>query len=134
MPTQAPKTFEIAQLDGITGGAFSAPTSGERAARVKEWLAGNPDTELQQAVFKELSVKDKGAARWIKERLDEARRVSGVPERRALYTKVAQQLLVDLPRMYLYTPNNIFAMSTKVRGFVPVPDGMIRLHGMSIAP
>lgn len=66
--------------------------------------------------------------------LDQARVVSGIPERRALYTKVAQQLLLDLPRMYLYTPNNIFAMTTKVRGFVPVPDGMIRLHGMSIAP
>ncbi|MCC6717935.1 MAG: ABC transporter substrate-binding protein [Acetobacteraceae bacterium] len=66
--------------------------------------------------------------------LEEARRVSAVPERRALYTKVALQLLRDLPRMYLYTPNNIFAMSTRVKGFVPVPDGMVRLHGMSIAP
>ena len=66
--------------------------------------------------------------------LDQARAVSGIPERRALYTKVAAQLMQDLPRMYLYTPNNIFAMSTRVRGFVPVPDGMVRLQGMSIAP
>ena len=66
--------------------------------------------------------------------LDEARRVSGLPERRGLYTKVAQQLLADLPRMYLYTPNNIFAMTTKVRGFIPVPDGLIRLHGISLSP
>jgi len=66
--------------------------------------------------------------------LDQARAVQAIPERRALYTKVAQQLLVDLPRMYLYTPNNIFAMSTKVRGFVPVPDGLVRLTGMSITP
>ena len=93
MPTQAPKTFEIAQLDGITGGAFSAPTSGERAARVKEWLAGNPDTELQQAVFKELSVKDKGAARWIKERLDEARRAKGQEQLMAEWALRAQTLL-----------------------------------------
>jgi peptide/nickel transport system substrate-binding protein len=66
--------------------------------------------------------------------LQEARRVAGITERRALYTKVAQQVMTDLPRMYLYTPNNIFAMSAKVRGFVAVPDGMVRLHGMSIAP
>jgi peptide/nickel transport system substrate-binding protein len=66
--------------------------------------------------------------------LDEARRISGMPERRALYTKVAQQLMADLPRMYLYTPNNIFAMTTRVRGFIPVPDGLIRLHGMSLTP
>ena len=93
MPTQAPKTFEIAQLDGITGGAFSAPTSGERAARVKEWLASKPDTELQQAVFKELSVKDKGAARWIKERLDEARRAKGQEQLMAEWALRAQTLL-----------------------------------------
>ena len=93
MPTQAPKTFEIAQLDGITGGAFSAPTSGERAARVKEWLASNPDTELQQAVFKELSVKDKGAARWIKERLDESRRAKGQEQLMAEWALRAQTLL-----------------------------------------
>ena len=93
MPTQAPKNLEIAQLDGITGGAFSAPTSGERAARVKEWLAGNPDTELQQAVFKELSIKDKGAARWVKERLDEARRAKGQEQLMAEWALRAQALL-----------------------------------------
>ncbi len=93
MPTQAPKNLEIAQLDGLTGGAFSAPTSGERAARVKEWLAGNPDTELLQAVFKELSVKDKGAARWIKERLDESRRARGQEQLMAEWALRAQALL-----------------------------------------
>jgi hypothetical protein len=93
MPTQAPKNLEIAQLDGLTGGAFSAPTSGERAARVKEWLAGNPDTDLLQAVFKELSVKDKGAARWIKERLDEARRAKGQEQLMAEWALRAQTLL-----------------------------------------
>lgn len=66
--------------------------------------------------------------------LNQARVIAGIPERRALYTKVAVQLMQDLPRMYLYTPNNIFAMGAKVRGFVPVPDGMIRMHGMSITP
>ena len=66
--------------------------------------------------------------------LNEARKVAGIAERRALYTKVAQQVMQDLPRMYLYTPNNIFAMTTKVRGFVPVPDGLVRLHGISLTP
>lgn len=93
MPTQAPKNLEIAQLDGMTGGAFSAPTSGERAARVKEWLAGNPDTEVLQAVFKELSIKDKGAARWIKERLDESRRAKGQEQLITEWAQRAQTLL-----------------------------------------
>ena len=33
-------------LDALTGGAFSAPTSGDRAARVREWLASDHIDEL----------------------------------------------------------------------------------------
>lgn len=61
-------------LDGLTGGVFSAATSGERAQRVRDWLATNPTPEQMQEVFKELSAKDRGAARALRERLDELRR------------------------------------------------------------
>jgi len=40
--TVSNKTQDIAHWDAITGGAFSAATSGERAQRVKEWLASDP--------------------------------------------------------------------------------------------
>jgi hypothetical protein len=56
---------------------FSAPTAGERAARVREWLAGNPSHEQLAEMFKELSVKDKGAAKLVREKLDEAKRSKG---------------------------------------------------------
>ena len=63
-------------LDTLTGGAFSAATSGERAARVREWLAGNPSVEQMQEVFKELGHKDKGAVKPLREKLDELKRAS----------------------------------------------------------
>ena len=66
-------------LDGLTGGAFSAPTSGDRAAKVREWLATNPSPEKMQEVFKELSSKDKGAAKPLREKLDDIKR-AGVQE------------------------------------------------------
>lgn len=72
-PTSS-KSHDPRQLDALTGGAFTAPTSGERAARIRDWLAGNPDVELMQEVFKELSSKDKGAAKPLREKLDEIRR------------------------------------------------------------
>ena len=73
--TPAPaKTPEAHPLDGLTGGAFSAATSGERAARIREWLTTQPNPEQLQEVFKELSGRDKGAARAVRERLDELRR------------------------------------------------------------
>ena len=56
-------------LDALTGGAFSAHTSTERTARIRDWLAGEPSAEQMQSVFKEISGKDKGAAKLLREKL-----------------------------------------------------------------
>jgi ATP-dependent RNA helicase SUPV3L1/SUV3 len=71
------KTHDTQALDTLTGGAFTAPTSGERAARVRDWLAGSPSPEQMQEVFRELSGRDKGAAKLLRERLDEIKRSKG---------------------------------------------------------
>ncbi len=71
------KTHEPHPLDLMTGGAFSASTSSERTARIRDWLSQTPDAEQMQAVFKELSAKDKGAARLLREKLDEIKRSKG---------------------------------------------------------
>ena len=79
-PAAAPaaaKAHESHPLDQLTGGAFSAHTSSERTARIRDWLAGNPTAEQMQAVFKELSGKDKGAAKLLREKLDEIKRSRG---------------------------------------------------------
>ena len=68
------KTNEPHPLDALTGGAFSAQTSGERTQRIRDWLASGPDAEQMQAVFKEISGKDKGAAKLLREKLDEIKR------------------------------------------------------------
>ena len=80
-------------LDKQTGGAFSAPTSGERTARVREWLASNPTVEQMQLVFKELSVKDKGAAKPLREKLDELKRASAQEHIAAEWAEKATALL-----------------------------------------
>lgn len=87
------KNNDIAQLDSLTGGAFTALTSGERAARVREWLQGSPNSDQLTAVFKELSVKDKGAAKLVREKLDEAKRSKGQEALVAEWANKAQVLL-----------------------------------------
>lgn len=82
-------------LDALTGGAFSAETSGERAARIRDWLASNPGTEQLQEVFKKLSTKDKGAARAIRERLEELRRASAQEASAADWAAKAEALLTS---------------------------------------
>ena len=61
-------------LDALTGGAFSASTAGDRAAKVRDWMATNPSAEQMQEVFKELSSRDKGAVKPIREKLDELKK------------------------------------------------------------
>lgn len=87
------KNNDIAQLDSLTGGAFTAPTSGERASRIREWLQSAPSPEQLADVFKELSVKDKGAAKLVREKIDEARRIKGQEALAAEWAAKAQALL-----------------------------------------
>jgi ATP-dependent RNA helicase SUPV3L1/SUV3 len=92
--TQAsPKTTDTQALDALTGGAFSAPTSGERAARVRDWLATNPSPEQMQDVYKDLSSRDKGAAKLLREKLDDIRRSKGQEAIAAEWAEKAQALL-----------------------------------------
>lgn len=89
------KSHDIQALDALTGGAFTAPTSGERAARVRDWIASNPSAEQMQEVFKELSTRDKGAARLLREKLDEQKRAKGQEVIAAEWGQKAELLLAQ---------------------------------------
>ena len=65
--------------------------------------------------------------------LDEARGMTDITKRRALYAQMWQQESKDLPITYLWIPRNIVGMSAKLQGFRPVPDGMIRLQGLEMS-
>ncbi|HOE43989.1 MAG TPA: DUF349 domain-containing protein, partial [Rhodoferax sp.] len=73
-PAAPAKTPEAHPLDALTRGAFSAQTSGERMACIRDWLTSSPTAEQMQQVFKELSGKDKGAAKLLREKLDDIKR------------------------------------------------------------
>jgi len=65
--------------------------------------------------------------------LDQARQVMDVVKRRELYQKVWTIEAQDLPITYLWTWKNIVGMSAKIQGFVPIPDGLIRVQGLRLA-
>lgn len=87
-------------LDALTGGAFSAPTSGERTARVREWLATSPSLEQMTDVFKELSHRDRGASKPLKEKLDELKRQKS-QEQIAVEWAAKAQAMLDQSRLNL---------------------------------
>ena len=66
--------LDPATLDHLTGGAFTVSTSAERSARLRDWLMTQPTLAQVQAVFDEMSHRDKGAAKVLREKLDELRR------------------------------------------------------------
>lgn len=92
------KTADTQALDALTGGVFSAATSGDRAARVREWLATDPSPERMAEVFKELSHRDKGAAKPLREKLEELRRAKAQEAMAVEWADKANALLA-LPRL-----------------------------------
>ena len=74
MTDSSTPSLDLAALDQLTGGAFSVSNATDRTARLRDWLAGHPSLEQLQAVFDEMSHRDKGAAKVLREKLDELRR------------------------------------------------------------
>ncbi|WEX08379.1 ABC transporter substrate-binding protein [Chelativorans sp. AA-79] len=76
-------------------------------------------------------------AHYCNEELDavlaEARAVADPETRKAKYKEAVEILLHDLPIVYLYHSQWIFAHNAKLQGFNPYPDGIIRLVGVTMA-
>ncbi len=60
-------------------------------------------------------------------------RASSDPEKRLVaYAQVEKVIATENPIIYLYHPQYMFAYSAKLAGFVPYPDGIIRLRNVSM--
>jgi peptide/nickel transport system substrate-binding protein len=66
--------------------------------------------------------------------LDAARFLSDMSQRKRAYRDASKILADDVPYVMLYFPKEYKLLSTRVRGFVQVPDGMLRLRAVSVAP
>jgi peptide/nickel transport system substrate-binding protein len=63
--------------------------------------------------------------------LNKAREVSDVAQRAALYREANELMLARRNIIYLYHPNYIVAFPRNLKGYRAVPDGLIRLKGVS---
>lgn len=67
--------------------------------------------------------------------LDAARTESDLARRRELYAQVWNiALRQDRSRIYLWHRRNIVAHTARLTGYVPVPDGLIRVQGLRLTP
>ncbi|MGC1413205.1 MAG: ABC transporter substrate-binding protein [Acetobacteraceae bacterium] len=65
--------------------------------------------------------------------LEQGRDMTDTSKRRIVYQQAWAALRRDLPITFLYSPRNIVAMTARLQGFRPVPDGMIRVQGLEMA-
>ncbi|WP_396430180.1 DUF349 domain-containing protein [Limnohabitans sp.] len=96
--TSSSKPLDLAALDQLTAGAFHAASTGERTARLREWLLTEPSADVLAEVYREMSSRDKGAAKLLKEKLDELRRVHGQEALAGDWAQKAERLL-QAPRL-----------------------------------
>lgn len=98
--TTPSKPLDHAYPDPLIAGIFHAATSGDRSARLREWLQTGPGETQLQEVYRELSSKDKGVAKQLKEKIDEIKRSHG---QEALASDWAQkaELILSAPRLHV---------------------------------
>jgi len=64
--------------------------------------------------------------------MDDGRLASDPAQRKAIYEKLTKILLEEEPIIYLYHRQLLFAHTTKLEGFKPMPDGLVRVIGLKL--
>lgn len=126
--------FDVKLLAIEFAAALDRQTKGDFEAFLIGW-SGRTDPDGNIHVFTESkgALNDgKYADPEVDRLLNEARQVGDPVVRRKLYAE-AMAIFVgrDRPRIYLYHPRWLYALKRSVQGFVPYPDGLIRLQGVS---
>ncbi len=68
----------------------------------------------------------------VDELLNKSRTTSDVAERKKAYDQLAAVALKDRPIVYLFHRHWLWALSSKVGGFKPMPDGLVRVQGLKL--
>jgi peptide/nickel transport system substrate-binding protein len=64
--------------------------------------------------------------------LDDARLVSDPAQRKAIYEKLTKLALDEAPILYIFHRRLLFAHTTKLEGYKQMPDGLVRVVGLTL--
>lgn len=134
MAAEAGFVVKIRATEFVT--LLNAETAGDYEISLIGWSGrADADGNLYSFIHSDAPLNDsKYSNPDVDNLLAQTRAETDIAKRRALYGKIAAQANLDLPIIYLYSPKNIIGMSTKVGGFSPVPDGLVRVKGLTLAP
>ncbi len=119
-----------------TGSALAALESGDYQVFESGWSGLlDPDSNIWAFLHSGGPMNDGGFHNAeVDKLLDDARATGDEGRRRAMYEAMWKIVQTDDPIVYLWTTRNIAGMSTKVMGYRSLPDGLVRLQGVSMAP
>jgi peptide/nickel transport system substrate-binding protein len=128
--------FDIKLQSAEANALIAAGRAGNYQATIVIW-SGRPDPDGNVAIW----LACDGFLNWGKycnpafdNLLARARGVTDVAQRQALYRQLVAIYVADRPQLVLYHAKWLWALSDKVSGFTPTPDGLIRPQGMTLAP
>lgn len=132
MASEAGITVELAAKEFAT--LLADQSAGEYTASQIGWSGRvDPDGNIHQFMTTGGGINDSKYSDPDMDRfLNEARLSNDTAARKQSYDAAIAKQQEDMPIIYLYHPVWLWALDTKVQGFTPYPDGMIRLHGVSV--
>ena len=64
--------------------------------------------------------------------LDDARLVTDLPQRKAIYEKLTKLEMEDDPILYIFHRRILIAHTNKLEGYKQMPDGLVRVIGLKL--
>jgi peptide/nickel transport system substrate-binding protein len=114
--------------------ALKQAEAGEYQAFLLDW-SGRIDPDGNSYIFHKTKAPQNYSAYSnpdVDKALDDARLVTDMAQRKAIYEKMTKSVLEDEPIIYLYHRKNLIAHTTRLEGYKPMPDGLVRVIGLKL--
>ena len=126
--------IEVKVMVGESNANIAAMGAGEFMAHINNW-SGRADPDTNISIFlacDSFQNWGKYCAPNFNSALERARAETDPGKRAAIYHEVVSIYSEDRPMLFLYNVTWLFAHSAAMKGFIPVPDGLIRVQGMRL--
>jgi peptide/nickel transport system substrate-binding protein len=114
--------------------ALKQAEAGEYQAFLLDW-SGRIDPDGNSYIFHRTKAPQNYSAYSnpeVDKALDDARLVTDMTQRKSIYEKMTKSILEDEPVIYLYHRRNLIAHTTRLEGYRPMPDGLVRVIGLKL--
>jgi peptide/nickel transport system substrate-binding protein len=134
MAREAGFDIKLEQLETNTG--YAADLAGDFDAALLTW-SGRADPDANLSIWMACNGPFNFGA-YCNENMDdllkEARETGDTEKRVAIYRKISDLYLSDMPQIILFNATWLWGLSERVEGFIPNRDGLIRPQGLTLKP